>query len=165
MRRVLVLGSTGSIGVQALEVIAANPGRFELVGLAAGRDREKLAAQAAATGVTRTALGADEAVALIRETVPDVVLNGITGSVGLAPTLAALEVGSPKTCCPSPSLPMMLPGSIVGVDRTLSSVAVTVNVCAMTLTLRQSWEELRWRPAAHHSVRRQVSRGLCFRRP
>ena len=51
MRRVLVLGSTGSIGVQALEVIAANPDRFELVGLAAGSDREKLAAQAAATGV------------------------------------------------------------------------------------------------------------------
>ena len=82
MRRVIVLGSTGSIGVQALEVIAANPDRFELVGLAAGSNREALAAQAVATGVTHTALGVDEAVALVRETPADVVLNGITGSVG-----------------------------------------------------------------------------------
>ena len=47
MQRVLVLGSTGSIGTQALEVIAANPDRFELVGIAAGgRQPELVAAQA-----------------------------------------------------------------------------------------------------------------------
>ncbi|MES1170404.1 MAG: 1-deoxy-D-xylulose-5-phosphate reductoisomerase, partial [Leifsonia sp.] len=52
MRRVIVLGSTGSIGVQALDVIAANPDRFELVGLAAGSNREKLEEQARIAGVT-----------------------------------------------------------------------------------------------------------------
>ena len=131
MRRVLILGSTGSIGVQALEVIAANPDRFELVGLAAGSDHEKLAAQAAATGVTRTALGVDEAVELIRETVPDVVLNGITGSVGLAPTLAALEVGSTLALANKESLIVggelvtraAKPGQIVPVDSEHSAIA------------------------------------------
>ena len=54
-RRVVVLGSTGSIGVQALEVIAANRDRFELVGLAAGRNADALARQAAEAGVSRTA--------------------------------------------------------------------------------------------------------------
>jgi 1-deoxy-D-xylulose-5-phosphate reductoisomerase len=131
MRRVLVLGSTGSIGVQALEVIAANPDRFELVGLAAGSDHEKLAAQARATGVTRTALGADEAVALVRETVADVVLNGITGSVGLGPTLAALEVGSTLALANKESLIVggelvteaAKPGQIVPVDSEHSAIA------------------------------------------
>jgi 1-deoxy-D-xylulose-5-phosphate reductoisomerase len=131
MRRVLVLGSTGSIGVQALEVIAANPDRFELVGLAAGSDHGKLAAQAAATGVTRTALGVDEAVALVRETVADVVLNGITGSVGLAPTLAALEVGSTLALANKESLIVggelvmraAKPGQIVPVDSEHSALA------------------------------------------
>jgi 1-deoxy-D-xylulose 5-phosphate reductoisomerase len=93
-RRVIVLGSTGSIGTQALEVIQANPELFEVVGLAAGSDRTTLEAQGRATGVARLALGADEAVQLIRETPAEVVLNGITGSVGLGPTLAALESGA-----------------------------------------------------------------------
>jgi 1-deoxy-D-xylulose-5-phosphate reductoisomerase len=131
MRRVLVLGSTGSIGVQALEVIAANPDRFELVGLAAGSDRETLAAQAAAAGVARTALGVDEAVALVRETIADVVLNGITGSVGLAPTLAALEVGSTLALANKESLIVggelvtraAKPGQIVPVDSEHSAIA------------------------------------------
>src|SRR3978361_1209600 len=55
--RVLVLGSTGSIGTQALDVIAANPDRFEVVGLAAGGANVKLLAeQRAATGVTNVAV-------------------------------------------------------------------------------------------------------------
>src|SRR4051794_5140094 len=131
MRRVIVLGSTGSIGVQALEVIAANPDRFELVGLAAGRDREKLHAQARATGVTRTALGVDEAVALVRETAADVVLNGITGSVGLAPTLAVLESGATLALANKESLIVggelvtgaARPGQIVPVDSEHSAIA------------------------------------------
>src|SRR5690349_10921344 len=93
-RRVVVLGSTGSIGVQALEVIAAHPDRFELVGLAAGRSADALARQAAEAGVSRTALGIDEAVALVRSVEADVVVNGITGSVGLPATLAVLETGA-----------------------------------------------------------------------
>ena len=93
-RRVVVLGSPGSIGVQALEVIARNPDRFELVGLAAGHDADALARQAAQADVARTALGIDEAVALVKDTPADVVVNGITGSVGLAATLAVLETGA-----------------------------------------------------------------------
>jgi len=131
MRRVIVLGSTGSIGVQALEVIAANPERFELVGLAAGRNREKLEEQARATGVTRTALGVDEAVALVRDTEADVVLNGITGSVGLAPTLAVLASGATLALANKESLIVggelvtsaAKPGQIVPVDSEHSAIA------------------------------------------
>ena len=93
MRRVIILGSTGSIGTQALDVIAANQSLFEVVGLAAGSNREAMDAQAAAFGVEHTALGAAEAAQLVRDVPADVVLNGITGSVGLEPTLAALEAG------------------------------------------------------------------------
>jgi len=131
MRRVIVLGSTGSIGVQALEVIAANPDRFELVGLAAGKNRELLAEQASAAGVTATALGVDEAVALVRSVEADVVLNGITGSVGLAPTLAVLETGATLALANKESLIVggelvtsaARPGQIVPVDSEHSAIA------------------------------------------
>ena len=93
MRRVVILGSTGSIGTQALDVIRANSDRFEVVGLAAGSDRAGVEAQAAEFGVDAVALGAVEAEQLVRDIAADVVLNGITGSVGLGPTLAALEEG------------------------------------------------------------------------
>lgn len=94
MRRVLILGSTGSIGTQALDVIRANPDRFEVVGLAAGSNRALLASQADAFGVRETALGAADAVRLVRSVEADVVLNGITGAAGLEPTLAALDAGA-----------------------------------------------------------------------
>ncbi|MBG6107690.1 1-deoxy-D-xylulose-5-phosphate reductoisomerase [Frigoribacterium sp. CG_9.8] len=94
MRRVIILGSTGSIGVQALQVIAANRERFQVVGLGAGSQRAAVSAQAAAFGVEHVALGEIEAEQLVRTVAADVVLNGITGSVGLGPTLAALEVGA-----------------------------------------------------------------------
>jgi 1-deoxy-D-xylulose-5-phosphate reductoisomerase len=131
MRRVLILGSTGSIGTQALEVIAANPDRFELVGLAAGTDDAGLAAQARATGVARTALGIDETVAMVRDTPADVVLNGITGSVGLAATLAALETGATLALANKESLIVggdlvtgaARPGQIVPVDSEHSALA------------------------------------------
>jgi len=130
-RRVLVLGSTGSIGTQALEVIAANPERFELAGLAAGSNAEALAAQARATGVARTALGIDETVDLIRNAPADVVLNGITGSVGLSATLAALETGATLALANKESLIVggelvlaaAAPGQIVPVDSEHSAIA------------------------------------------
>ena len=148
MRRVIVLGSTGSIGVQALDVIAANPDRFELVGLAAGSNRVRLAEQVLATGVSRTALGVDEAVALVRETPADVVLNGITGSVGLAPTLAALESGATLALANKESLIVggelvtaaARPGQIVPVDSEHSAIAQALRagdhgeVCRLVLT-------------------------------
>ncbi|TXK17303.1 1-deoxy-D-xylulose-5-phosphate reductoisomerase [Homoserinibacter sp. GY 40078] len=130
-RRVIVLGSTGSIGVQALEVIAANADRFELVGLAAGRDEAGLSRQASETGVTRTALGIDEAVQLVHEVPADVVLNGITGSVGLAATLAVLETGATLALANKESLIVggelvlaaAAPGQIVPVDSEHSAIA------------------------------------------
>ncbi|WP_353111869.1 1-deoxy-D-xylulose-5-phosphate reductoisomerase [Microbacterium sp.] len=93
MRRVIVLGSTGSIGTQALDVIRANPRRFELVGIAAGVNSAMIAEQAEQFHVEHTALGAAEAETLVREVEADVVLNAITGSIGLGATLAALEAG------------------------------------------------------------------------
>ena len=108
--RVLVLGSTGSIGTQALEVIAANPDRFEVVGLAAGgANVDTLRRQRAETGVTNIAVaderaadqvgnvayrGPDAVTRLVEETEADVVLNALVGALGLRPTLAALESGA-----------------------------------------------------------------------
>ena len=131
MRRIIILGSTGSIGVQALEVIAANRDRFEIVGLAAGTNRELVTAQAAEFGVTNIALGADEAVQLVRTVEADVVLNGITGSVGLGPTLAALESGATLALANKESLivggelvtALAKPGQLVPVDSEHSAIA------------------------------------------
>ncbi|GGD80874.1 1-deoxy-D-xylulose-5-phosphate reductoisomerase [Microbacterium murale] len=93
MRRIIVLGSTGSIGTQALDVIRANPRRFELVGLSAGNNAELLGEQAAQFQVEDTAMGAQESEQLVRDVEADVVLNAITGSIGLGSTLAALKAG------------------------------------------------------------------------
>lgn len=131
MRRVLVLGSTGSIGTQALEVIRANPGRFEVAGLAAGSNRAAVEAQAAEFGVEHIALGAVEAEQLVRDVEADVVLNGITGSVGLGPTLAALEAGRTLALANKESLivggdlvtAIAHPGQIVPVDSEHSAIA------------------------------------------
>jgi 1-deoxy-D-xylulose-5-phosphate reductoisomerase len=131
MRRVIILGSTGSIGVQALDVIAANLDRFEVVGLAAGTNRDAMAAQAAAFGVEHTALGADEASQLVRSVDADVILNGITGSVGLGPTLAALESGATLALANKESLIVggdlvierAAPGQLVPVDSEHSAIA------------------------------------------
>lgn len=131
MRRVLILGSTGSIGTQALDVIRTRRDRFHVVGLAAGSDHEGLAAQAAEFGVGDTALGAAEAEALVRAVDADVVLNGITGSVGLGPTLAALECGRTLALANKESLivggdlvtALAAPGQIVPVDSEHSAIA------------------------------------------
>jgi 1-deoxy-D-xylulose-5-phosphate reductoisomerase len=131
VRRVIVLGSTGSIGVQALEVIAANRERFEVVGLAAGRNRALVEQQAARFGVQHIALGTDEAAQLVRTVDADVVLNGITGSVGLGPTLATLEAGRTLALANKESLivggdlvkRLAKPGQIVPVDSEHSAIA------------------------------------------
>jgi 1-deoxy-D-xylulose-5-phosphate reductoisomerase len=111
MRNVLILGSTGSIGTQALEVIAASP-ELRAVGLAAGRGWETTVAQAREHGVEAIALADRDAAArageawegrvlageegvreLILTTQPDLVLNGIVGAAGLASTVVALTAG------------------------------------------------------------------------
>ncbi|WP_120337765.1 1-deoxy-D-xylulose-5-phosphate reductoisomerase [Cryobacterium soli] len=131
MQRIIILGSTGSIGTQALDVIKANPTRFEVVGLSAGSNRELLAEQAAEFNVDDTAVGAAEAEQLVRDVDADVVLNGITGSVGLGPTLAALTAGRTLALANKESLivggdlvkALAAPGQIVPVDSEHSAIA------------------------------------------
>lgn len=132
-RRVLLLGSTGSIGTQALDVIRQRPGEFEVVGLSAGRNRELVAAQAAEFGVPsdHLAFGALESEALVRSADADVVVNGITGSAGLRSTLAALERGTSLALANKESLVVgadlvrarRQPGQIVPVDSEHSAIA------------------------------------------
>ncbi|MEA2469555.1 MAG: 1-deoxy-D-xylulose-5-phosphate reductoisomerase [Thermoleophilaceae bacterium] len=111
-KRLLILGSTGSIGTQALDVCASS-GELELVGLSAEASWESLLAQARAHGVKRIALadehaaaraaeawtdgevlaGAEGLVRLVVESGADLVLNALVGSAGLGPTVAALGEG------------------------------------------------------------------------
>jgi 1-deoxy-D-xylulose-5-phosphate reductoisomerase len=112
-RRLLVLGSTGSIGTQALDVCARESEQFELVGLSAERSWEALVEQARTHGVRRIALadehaaaraseawtdgevlgGAEGLVRLVVESGADLVLNALVGSAGLGPTVATLGEG------------------------------------------------------------------------
>jgi 1-deoxy-D-xylulose-5-phosphate reductoisomerase len=131
MRRVIILGSSGSIGTQALDVIRANRDRFEVVGLSVGSNRALMLDQAREFGVTNLAVGHDESEALVRSLDADVVLNGITGSVGLGPTLAALETGKTLALANKESLivggslvtSLAKPGQIVPVDSEHSAIA------------------------------------------
>jgi 1-deoxy-D-xylulose-5-phosphate reductoisomerase len=109
VRRVLIVGSTGSIGTQALDVVERS-GELEIAGLAAGSSWELLLEQAGRFGVDRLALadpdaaaragehakvlsGAEGLVELIVETDCDLVLNALVGSAGLGPTVATLGEG------------------------------------------------------------------------
>ncbi len=102
-----------------------------MVGLAAGSNRDLVDAQAREFGVTEVALGAADAVALVESVEADVVLNGITGSVGLRPTLAALASGSSLALANKESLivggslvtDLAAPGQIVPVDSEHSAIA------------------------------------------
>ena len=133
MRRVIILGSTGSIGTQAIDVIRANPDRFQVVGLVTGSQREVMAEQAHSLGVPESncVVGADAAVDMIRRVPADVIVNGITGSVGLLPTLAALETGAIVALANKESLIVggelvtqaAHPGQIVPVDSEHSALA------------------------------------------
>ena len=131
MRRVIILGSTGSIGTQALEVIKANPELFQVVGLAAGQNSGLLEQQKQAFGVSNAVLGAEAATRLVEDTDADVVINGITGSIGLAPTLATLKTGKTLALANKESLIVggrlvteaAKPGQIVPVDSEHSALA------------------------------------------
>ncbi len=158
-RRVIILGSTGSIGTQALSVIARHPEEFEVVGLAAGGARiDLLAAQAAAHPSARVAIAVDSASAdgpsdsrtafrtesartlltgpraateLVESIDADLVLNGITGSIGLEPTLATLRTGRTLALANKESLvaggslvlAAAAPGQIIPVDSEHSALA------------------------------------------
>jgi 1-deoxy-D-xylulose-5-phosphate reductoisomerase len=165
-RTLLLLGSTGSIGVQALDVARANPGKFRVKGLAAGgSDPATIAAQALEFGVDAIAIakataaediqlalyaqaqkagydrgefrlprlytGPDAVLELIDAVPADMVLNGITGSVGLAPTLHALRSGALLALANKESLiaggALVLdaarPGQLIAVDSEHSAMA------------------------------------------
>ena len=109
-RRLTILGSTGSVGLQALDVVRAHPDRFEIVGLAAGRSAAALREQAEEFSpefvvlengnaadldglACETMIGPGSAERLAREPA-HVVLNGIVGFAGLAATVGALEAGN-----------------------------------------------------------------------
>ena len=152
-RTVVVVGSTGSIGTQALEVIADNPDKFELVGLAAGGSRPELLCQqarhfaisaeflavadkAAAQKISQEfgeniASGPDAAATLCAAAHADVVLNAMDGSRGLPVTLAALSAGSTLALANKESLvaggrgvlEQAAEGEIVPVDSEHSAMA------------------------------------------
>jgi 1-deoxy-D-xylulose-5-phosphate reductoisomerase len=149
---VAILGSTGSIGEQALDVVAAAPGRFRVVALAAQRSAAKLAEQARRFRPEAVALAEPEQAVRLRGELPagvrlqagpeavaalatadgvDVVLNAVSGSVGLAPTLAALDAGRRLALANKESLIVggelvtgrAKPGQIVPVDSEHSGLA------------------------------------------
>ncbi|HEY6796868.1 MAG TPA: 1-deoxy-D-xylulose-5-phosphate reductoisomerase [Kineosporiaceae bacterium] len=155
-RDVVLLGSTGSIGVQAVDVVVRNPERFRVVALAAdGGHPKALAEQAARLRVATVAVARPDAEGPLREALADtgavpvtvlagpgavervaalgadVVLNGITGSIGLRPTLAALRAGSTLALANKESLiiggPLVTraaaPGQLVPVDSEHSALA------------------------------------------
>lgn len=154
-RDVVLLGSTGSIGTQATDVVTRNPDRFRVTALAAGgSDVAALAAQAARLGAGTVAvadeaaadplraelarrgvapdvLAGDGAAAQVAAMPADVVLNGITGAIGLAPTLAALRAGTTLALANKESLIIGGPlvttaaskGQIVPVDSEHSALA------------------------------------------
>ena len=148
MREVVILGSTGSIGVQALEIIAANPGTFKVIALtAAGNNLELLISQAkkfkvSVIGVTHNAdqlrqalpgvqiIDGPHASTEVAAITCDVVLNGITGSIGLGPTLAALKVGNTLALANKESLvaggemvmALAKPGQLLPVDSEHSAL-------------------------------------------
>jgi len=156
VKDIALLGATGSIGVQAVDVVVRNPDRFRVVALAADGGRPRLLAeQAAQLGVATVAVARPEAEEPLRAALrdvgatgvtvlagpgvtqqvaalgADVVLNGITGSIGLAPTLAALAAGSTLALANKESLiiggPLVAraaaPGQIVPVDSEHSAIA------------------------------------------
>ena len=154
-RSISLLGSTGSIGVQALDVIARNPGRFDVVALAAGgsdpvarppparrarlvavADESKVSAVAeacASAGIDDVEIvGGSSGVVQAAGVGADVVLNGITGSVGLRPTLAAIAAGSTVALANKESLvaggalvkaALRRPDQLVPVDSEHSAIA------------------------------------------
>jgi len=152
LQTVTVLGSTGSIGTQAVEVLRCHPERFKVLGLTAGANVQRAIAQARALGAAHLAFAERVAAAAARRALDgqvevldgpegvvevagqgaDVVLNGIVGSTGLRPTLAALAAGSRLGLANKESLivggPLVLaaakrPGQIVPVDSEHSALA------------------------------------------
>jgi 1-deoxy-D-xylulose-5-phosphate reductoisomerase len=131
VRDVVVLGSTGSVGTQALDVVRANPDRFRVVGLTAGGSNPDLFDQQVAEFRPAYAGLGEEASTEAAAMACDVVLNAVNGAVGLRPTLAALDAGNTLALANKESLivggPLVVdrakPGQIVPVDSEHSALA------------------------------------------
>lgn len=115
LKRIVVLGSTGSIGTQTLDIVRRLPGRFQIVGLSANNNTELLAAQAKEFGVAHVSIGSETRLSALREalgshratlsvgvegmcrlaTLPeaDLVVVAVAGAIGIAPTHAAISAG------------------------------------------------------------------------
>lgn len=114
MKRLSILGSTGSIGEQSLDVVAAHPDRYQVSALAAGRRVERLAEQVRRFRPTCVSVGSEagarelsgtlgddapeihwgpEGLLAVAAHEADLVVSGLVGAVGLAPTLAAIHAG------------------------------------------------------------------------
>jgi len=126
VKRIALLGSTGSIGTQTLDVVRKHPDRFRVVGLAAGSNAELLAAQVdefrpsvAVLGRgeievpsgTRFGVGRDALLEAAAHPDADVVVNALVGSAGLLPTLTALDAG--KTVALANKESLIAGGSLV----------------------------------------------------
>ena len=109
MKRVVVLGSTGSIGRSTLDVIRMHPGEFEVVGLCAWSNTKLLASQAVEFRVKNLGLvspagqvpsgidvmsGSHAPLDVIKRTSPDIVVNGISGAAGFLPSMEAVRSGA-----------------------------------------------------------------------
>ncbi len=157
-RDIVLLGSTGSVGTQAADIVRRNPGRFRVIGLAAGGGQPGLlASQALEFGAEVVAVASESAGPALREALRagrgalrmpkvlagpqavaevaawpcDIVLNAVTGAVGLAATLAAIDAGRTLALANKESLIMggqlvagrAVPGQIVPVDSEHSAIA------------------------------------------
>jgi 1-deoxy-D-xylulose-5-phosphate reductoisomerase len=130
-RDVVLLGSTGSIGTQALDVVRAHPERFRVVAMTAGGSQRDLFHEQVEELAPDFADLGEEASVEAAAMECDVVLNGITGAVGLRPTLAALDAGNTLALANKESLiiggPLVTararPGQIVPVDSEHSALA------------------------------------------
>ena len=91
MKNIVVLGSTGSIGISTLDVIRQHPELYRITGLATGSNAAELRRQAAEFDIIS---GPDAACELIRKCRPDMVVNGIAGAAGFLPSLTAVECGA-----------------------------------------------------------------------
>jgi 1-deoxy-D-xylulose-5-phosphate reductoisomerase len=118
MKKVVILGSTGSIGRQALEVIDAKPDLFEVIALCAGSDEATLTEQAGRHPRALSGLGEQAALEMAALPEADVVLNGIVGAAGLKASLVALEAGTTLALANKESL-------IAGGDLCLSAAALS----------------------------------------
>ena len=130
-RDVVILGSTGSIGTQALDVIRANPASFRVIALTAGGANRELFRDQCDEFTPKFAGTGEDASCEAASLACDVVLNAITGAVGLRPTLAALDAGNTLALANKESLIIggsvvtarARPGQIVPVDSEHSALA------------------------------------------